>query len=178
MGKTLPRRAASRGFAIEHASRSSGLGWNQNTWAGRADFVESPDAGRGGVACLRIMAPYGTDAGWSRPVTVKPRTRYKLSGWIRTRDVDPETGMGAVLNVLGRREVCTPPLTGTTDWTHVEIEFTTGSETSLQILCLFGGWGSSSGAAWYEGVRLDEVRWKADSTTSARSTDRVRPGRE
>ncbi|MCA9297716.1 MAG: hypothetical protein KDA28_01540, partial [Phycisphaerales bacterium] len=130
--------------------------WTRRTWAGRADFDAAPKGGVEGGPCLRVTSGEGADAGWSHHIAVRPHTDYRLRGWIRTRDVEASTGMGAVLNVLGRREVCTPPVTGTSAWTPVEVEFTTGRETAIEVLCLFGGWGSSKGEAWFDGVRLEE----------------------
>ena len=41
---------------------------------------------------------------------------------------------------------------------EVEVEFDAGANDALEITCLFGGWGKSSGRAWFDDVRLDLVK--------------------
>ena len=45
--------------------------------------------------------------------------------------------------------------TGTQDWTRVSTVFQSGEATVLEINCLFGGWGMSTGQAWYDDVTLE-----------------------
>ena len=45
-------------------------------------------------------------------------------------------------------------VTGTADWTQVAMEFETGSRDSVQVNCLFGGWGTATGTAWFDDVSL------------------------
>ena len=148
--------ASVRTLSIDPEGPGAAEGWWTNTWAGEAVFAADPGAGRTGGPALRVTSPSIADAGWLRTAYVKPNTRYRLSGWIRTKDLDPGTGMGAVISVRGRERIVTPPITGTTAWTRVEVEFTTGRETSIEFVCLFGGWGSSSGTAWFDDLRLEE----------------------
>ncbi len=53
------------------------------------------------------------------------------------------------------QHVRTPRVTGTKDWTRVSTVFRTGRATTLEINCLFGGWGVSTGQAWYDDVSLE-----------------------
>jgi alpha-N-arabinofuranosidase len=63
-------------------------------------------------------------------------------------------GRGAQLNVHELQSVRTKAVTGNTDWTKVQCEFETGFETSIQINCLFGGWGLATGKAWFDDIEL------------------------
>ena len=54
---------------------------------------------------------------------VEPYARYRLSGWIKTEGVQVRGGRGALLNIHNLQPVATPALTGTNDWTRVEVEF-------------------------------------------------------
>ena len=50
-----------------------------------------------------------------------------------------------------------PAVTGTKDWTEVSTVFQTGTVTAIEINCLFGGWGVSTGQAWYDDVSVQPI---------------------
>ncbi|MFO0892039.1 MAG: alpha-L-arabinofuranosidase C-terminal domain-containing protein [Isosphaeraceae bacterium] len=138
-------------------------GWLPRAWSGaeRARWVtDSP--GRGDASCVSIASDRGADAAWTAVVPVRPHTFYRLSGWIRTRDV--RGAAGALLNVQNQQTVRTPAVRGTRDWTRVSTVFRTRAVSSLEINALFGGWGESSGQAWYDELALEQV---ADVSGSA-----------
>ena len=141
-------------------------GWRPRRWQrGEAAFaVDSP--GRAGERCVSISSETGADASWMTAIPVRPYSRYRLSGWIKTENVEPGTGHGALINVHGVREWRTPPVTGTADWTRVEVEFDAGANDGLEITCLLGGWGRSTGQAWFDDI---ELTW-----LSGRAPDRPR----
>ena len=97
------------------------------------------------------------DAGWLGTIVVKPNTRYRLSGWIKTEDLDAGSGNGALFNVHNIQPLKTPAVKGTSDWTKVEIDFDSGENAVVQVNCLFGGWGRSTGKAWYDDVKIEEM---------------------
>ena len=131
-------------------------GWKSRAWAGDANAQWSADApGRTGKQCLTIRSGKGTDAAWTATVTVKTNTFYRLSGWIKTKDIKGATG--ALLNIQNLQQVRTPHKTGTHDWARVSTVFNSGVTTVLEINCLFGGWGMSTGQAWYDDVALEPV---------------------
>ena len=59
---------------------------------------------------------------------MKPYAKYRLTGWIRTDNVQKGTGRGALFNLHGIPGAETPPMTGTQDWTKVELVFDSGAE--------------------------------------------------
>ena len=62
--------------------------WKQRAWHGEADgrwTIESP--GRTGERCLSIRSETGSDAAWTTTVSVRSNSFYRLSGWIRTKDI-------------------------------------------------------------------------------------------
>jgi alpha-L-arabinofuranosidase len=131
-------------------------GWQPDTWNGQGLFAWVPE-GRGGGKCVRIVSTAGGDISWKQTVTVRPSTEYRLSAWIRTENVVPGTAKGALLNIHDIQPTQTPAVTGTKDWTKVECTFNTGGNDSIQVNCLFGGWGFATGTAWYDDVRLEEI---------------------
>ena len=89
---------------------------------------------------------------------VKARTDYKLTGWIKTEKVQKlGRANGAMLNVHELQDPVrggTKPLAGDNDWTQVHLTFNSGALTAITINCLFGGWGRSTGTAWYDDIEL------------------------
>ncbi len=129
-------------------------------WTLRSYGVERPgtvemavtEGGRNGGKALMIRSPHRADVGAGLDVAVRPNTRYRLSAWVRTENLENRGGRGAMLNTHGGAR--SNALTGTTDWTELAVEFTTGNETSHLVHCLFGGYGGSIGTAWWDDVSL------------------------
>jgi hypothetical protein len=54
--------------------------------------------------------------------------------------------------------VKTQVITGTSDWMRVEMTFDTGSHETVQVNCLLGGWGRSSGKSWFDEITLEPAK--------------------
>lgn len=133
-------------------------GWRRSTWGGEPVFSVDPIGGRGGGPCVKIESRGGADASWSYPLEVTPHTRYRLSVWIRTRKLDPGSGLGAGANLHElQMDGKTAALSGDRDWTRVSSEFDSGAHRSLLLNVLFGGWGHSTGEAWYDDVEVIDL---------------------
>ena len=148
--------------------------WESRAWRGEENgrwSVESP--GRTGELCVSIGSEKGTDAAWTTTATVKPNTFYRLSGWIKTKEV--RGAVGGLLNIQNLQHVRTPRVTGTKDWTRVSTVFRTEAATELEINCLFGGWGQSTGQAWYDDVALEQADGPADDTQAVLTIDTDSP---
>lgn len=138
-------------------------GWTSRAWSGQEHghwTVAAP--GRTNAQCVSIASDKGTDAAWTATVPVAPNSCYMLSGWIKTRDV--RGAVGALLNIQNLQHVRTPAVTGTRNWTQVSTVFETGGTTELEINCLFGGWGQSTGQAWYDDIVLARTDRLPDDT--------------
>ena len=142
--------------------------WMMRPWSTESipEFSCSDMIARSGLNSVCIKGKTPCDAGWTTVADVQPRTRYRLSAWIRTENVTAGSGVGAFVNVHGRRDRCaTRPLVGTSDWTHVSWDFSTRSrENRVQIACSLGGWGQSSGTAWFDDVKLEALGRKRSGT--------------
>jgi putative membrane-bound dehydrogenase-like protein len=132
-------------------------GWAQRVYSGECDLARGPGrSGRG----VRIESTTGSDTSWFQAVDVEPQTTYRLSGWIRTEGFSKGSGLGALFNVheiQGDANARTPAITADGDWQRVEVEFDTGARNRVSINCLFGGWGRSTGVAFYDDVRLERL---------------------
>ena len=135
----------------EHPESWTATQWNDGTY--NAGWLEErPHAGQ---RCVVLESETGADCAWLQRIEVEPHRKYRLSGWIRTQDVIAGTGSGAFLNVQEIQPVKSRVLTGTNDWTQVELVIDSGPHESLQVNCLLGGWGRSSGKCWFDEITLE-----------------------
>ncbi|MEN6561485.1 MAG: alpha-L-arabinofuranosidase C-terminal domain-containing protein [Acidobacteriota bacterium] len=147
--------------SFEEMQGESPKGWTSRSWQDRSDASFSVEpAGHAGARSVAISSGKGADASWVATVPIRPYSRYRLSGWIRTENLLAGSGRGAQINVDGQEEWRTPALTGTRDWTRVEVEFEAGANDALPVSCLFGGWGRSTGKAWFDDVELVRLSGK------------------
>jgi len=148
-----------RNPSFEEGSRGTPEGWEARAWRDsqkNAQWSVEPAGRTGRCVTIRSVNEKGADAAWTARVTVKPNTFYRLSGWIKTRDVQGATG--ALLNIQNMQSVRTPPMRGTCDWTRGPTVFRTAADPlELEINCLFGGWGESTGQAWYDDLAVEPL---------------------
>ena len=140
-------------------------GWKFEAWYDRiAKAVKDPSISHQRHSSVRIDQPNPTDSSLNQAVTLKPGTRYRLTGWIKTRDVvKPNIAKqrpgneGASLTILGGYEK-TRSVIGTNDWTFVSLDFTTKAKTELKIGCSPGHYGKLvTGTTWFADISLVEI---------------------
>jgi putative membrane-bound dehydrogenase-like protein len=132
--------------------------WRKATFNGNAKFDVDSSIAHSGTHSVTITSDNGADAGWAQDIKVKRGTRYRLSAWIKTRDLTTDDARGALFNLHQLQQAGLPrALKGTNDWTHLTSEFASGGNTSLQLNMLFGGWGRAKGQAGWDDVELIEL---------------------
>lgn len=163
--------------SFEELQNGDPVAWKSHVYndRGGTSFTLEQDATkvRTGKYSLKINSTGGTDAGWRASIPVKPNTDYRLSGWIKTEGI--RGARGALLNVHGLSEGVTKALQGNNDWTLVETLFSTGGQDRIMINCLYGGWGTSKGTAWFDDLALQEVVFEVaddDATQLVGDVDR------
>jgi putative membrane-bound dehydrogenase-like protein len=133
------------------------LAWRTANHSGRGE-LNLGDIGHTGKRSAKISSEQGGDVSWSIQVPVKPRTDYRLTGWIKTEKVAKlGRAYGAMLNVHELQDPIrggTRALSGDNDWTPVQLNFNSGEMREVTINCLFGGWGRVTGTAWYDDIEL------------------------
>ena len=137
-------------------------------WATRTYSARRPDLKhavetrkeyvRTGKHSLRISAETRHDSSLFARVRLKGGRNYILSGWVRTENLQG-TGNGALLGVHELQHAAkTKGVRQTTDqWTEVKVEFKSEQDREVTVNCLFGGWGQSTGTAWWDDVSLVEI---------------------
>ena len=146
-------------------------GWRVSN---RTPVFSVDTAAHTGKASVKIVSATGADAWWFAIVPVKPFAKYRLSGWIRTENVEAGTGRGALFNLHGLGGMETKALTGTQDWTRLELVFDSGANDAVQVNCLLGGWGRSKGTAWYDDVQMEELSVRTLQPAATIQTARTR----
>jgi len=140
--------------------------WTTATWGGSGRFAYA-DIGHTGGHSVLIEADKGGDLSWTISVPVEPYSTYRLSGWIKTENVTPSNGRGALFNIHNMQQVRTRALTGTNDWTQLSIEFDAEDADAVQVNALFGGWGLATGKAWFDDVALERLATRPLNPTLA-----------
>ena len=147
---------------VEVSERDEAHGWKQQIWSGEDTRFNLETSGPDGGRCFFIGSRTGADAAWTVTVPVEVGAWYALSARIKTEDVAGATG--ALLNIQNMQTVRTNTVTGTRDWTRVSATFR-AEAAQLEINCLFGGWGQSTGKAWYTDMSL--IPAEANEATEA-----------
>lgn len=133
-------------------------------WSLRPYVVSDPsaigmavvDGGRTGKA-LRLSATKDSDIAAGVNIQVKPGTRYRLGGWARAEKLNKSSGRGAQINIH-QADAVTLAISGTTEWTELNVEFATGNnENNILVQCLLGGWGASNGTVYFDDLYLFEL---------------------
>jgi hypothetical protein len=111
---------------------------------------------------LRLVYNDGdSDAGIFQYIVVQPNTRYRLSAWVKSEDL--ETANGPMLSVLDGygNEIygSTEETIGTTPWHRVETVLQTGPDTKLMILAVLRHPGETriQGKFWMDDVKLESL---------------------
>ncbi len=148
--------------------------WTPRTYSGgdNGGTYTKPDSeGIEGSDCLKIVVTKPMDTSFHTVIGVKANTRYRLSGKIKTKDVKGNA-MGALLNVHeiqgGDNRALTKSLKGNQDWTEVSVDFNSEGRREISINALFGGWGQSTGTAWYDDIKLQELVPVVSQETAAK----------
>lgn len=91
---------------------------------------------------------------------MKPDTRYRLSFFMRTRNLTGPLGAGGYFS-MGKKQFACPTIrvSGNTDWHKRTFEFKTPSYITPETDCVLGLWiWSAAGEAWYDEVSLTEIK--------------------
>ncbi len=148
--------------SFEQADGDNPAGWRTQSWGGGGDFTYA-QIGRTGNRSVMISSDAGADIGWSQDVSVRPFSRYKLTGWIRTENLLADSARGALFNLHNIQSARSGAVKGTNDWTKVEMDFQTDTHATVQVNCLFGGWGQATGKAWFDDLNLQLVSTDVES---------------
>ncbi len=130
-------------------------GWNSET--------HSPDAvlfydnlAHQGKRSLVIYSGKPAEGRWMTRVQLKPWSKYRFSGWVRTENLAAPKGKGAGFR-LDPFRIDFQRMTGTNDWTRTMFEFETGNDDSGVLSCMMNSEGPSTGRAWFDDMSIQLI---------------------
>ncbi len=114
---------------------------------------------------VRVLTDAEADTSLHADVAVKPNTRYRLTGWIKSRALQGK----ASFNVHGARVETDTIRRRDTDWSELEVEFNSGDRTTASVNLLL----VARGEAFFDDVRLSELM-PADESSVLLAADATR----
>lgn len=154
------------------ASKGIPEGWRHRDYGNKPGnpgaewrFVMKPEMVHSGKQAFRCITRDSADTSFFADVTIKPRTNYKLSGWIKTHGFK---GKASLNDHLGRAETNT--VIRTQDWTNVEVIFNSKERTKASINLLHVG----KGDVYFDDVKLCELTTEEDAAEQVLAGDAKR----
>lgn len=148
------------GFEESTSSRFAGFSFQDDP--GKSTIVDDQVAHSGRCSC-RIEPGKNQDNGGNarvvQKVTVRPHACYRLSCWVKTRDLSPAGSFHLLaLSAGGGGRSLTFQEEGpapSQDWKKVDVVFNTLDQTALSVYA--GFWGSGSGTFWIDDLQIEEL---------------------
>ncbi len=148
-----------RNPGAEEVSGDQPADWRVRTYSGQANHRVAAEA-HSGSRSFFIESERGADTSFHFDLDVEPGHDYLLAGWIKTENLRTvRGGRGAMLELhqLNGAQPMTRPLTGTNDWTKMEMKFSTRGQRQISVNLLYGGWGHATGKAWWDDLSLVDL---------------------
>lgn len=129
--------------------------WHSHSWDGSSAGIALSTEAKTGVRSLHIVHTKNNDTVVVQLVPVEPDTVYRVSGWIKAKNIEPATSIGAALTVF-ETWVRSPDIKTSDDWSPVEFYIQTAeSQRRLALACRLGFWSNLvSGEAWFDDIRM------------------------
>lgn len=127
--------------------------WKTDAWLKKAKHSCEAVAHEGEKS-LCIMADSFAYGKWANKINLKPWSKYRFNGWVKSEEVVAEDKGGAGFR-LGGVNADLKPLSGTNDWTLVTAEFETGANDCAEVWCLLGTEGEARGKVWFDDLSFE-----------------------
>ena len=155
-------------------------GWTVHVYGAEPRLALDPTVFHEGRQALRVSADDLSDTALGQEVQLEPGRWYRLSGWVRTENLDPHGapvyGTLQIQHPGGRGVIASGRNHGgTSDWTQETIYFTPPGTGLTRIAVFFVGYGKGTGAAWFDGISLDQIEAVVSKLTVTRQP--LCPGR-
>ena len=135
-------------------------GWEKEYWSNQDDYSDTLST-RFDSRVLVLQSDTLTRDRWYKKINIKPYAHYKVSGFIKTKNIEGENpGAGAGFR-LGKLDfIGDTVFKGTQDWTPVKMKFDSGGEDSFMLECLLGKRGRAKGQVYFDKLQLEEISAK------------------
>ncbi len=132
------------------------MGWTADNRGRDAILFYDQEAAHEGTKSLVIYSGREAYGNWSTKVNLKPWSKYRFTGWIKTEDIETTRGKGAGYRLDGISSEPTG-LTGTNDWTMVTYDFETGDDDCVTLACLLDIAGNAKGRVWFDDMKFELI---------------------
>ena len=149
--------------SAEEVESSVVKGWTADNRNRDAILFYDSETAQHGTRSLMIRSGREAYGRWSTKVNLKPWSKYRFSGWIKTENIESTRGRGAGFRLDGLR-VEPVGFTGTNDWTELVYEFETGSDDCVTIACMLDITGNAKGRVWFDNMKFDLISSEKFST--------------
>lgn len=154
-------------------------GWTVHVYGAQPKLGLDRTVFHEGRQALRVSAEAPSDTAFGQEVQLQPGRWYRLTGWVRTDQLDPhEAPVYGTFQIQhpGGNEVVASGRNhgGTSDWTQETICFTPPGDGLTRIAIFFLGYGKGTGTAWFDEIALEEV--DADVSTLTITRQPLCPG--
>jgi alpha-L-arabinofuranosidase len=148
--------------SAEITDGSSVAGWNADNWSRNAVHFYDNIAHEG-TKSLFIKADRFSTGRWSTKVLLKPWSRYRFTGWIKTENLVSDSGKGAGFIMEGL-EFEPVGFKGTNDWQKVVYDFPTGKNDCAAIACVLDIDSQAKGRVWFDNMSIELLSSEKIST--------------
>ncbi len=154
-------------------------GWSIHVCGARPTVTNDTTVAHGGRQSLKVDADKPTDTAFGQEVQLKPGHWYRLTGWVKTRNLDskgsPTCGTFQIQHPGGQGIVATGQNhPGANEWTQETILFAAPPGGLTRVAIFFVGYGKGTGTAWFDDITLEEIDLAVSTWTISREP--VSPG--
>ncbi|HCC70674.1 MAG TPA: hypothetical protein DEQ09_05925, partial [Bacteroidales bacterium] len=142
-----------RNGSAEYVVSSEVLYWTPESRRDGATLFYDFDAVDGNKS-FTIFSNKPSNGRWYNKVNLKPWSRYRFTGYIKTDNLIPEQGRGAAIRIDGM-DVETVHFEGDNGWTLVEYEFETGNNDAAIVSCVLSLGMRATGRAWFDNMKFE-----------------------
>ncbi|MDN3594137.1 alpha-L-arabinofuranosidase C-terminal domain-containing protein [Zunongwangia endophytica] len=135
-------------------------GWEYESWSGAEHYTDTV-SNQFDSQVLMLSSDTLTAERWFKKIAIKPFATYKVTGYVKTEAVEGENNQSGAGLRLGKFEFTGDTIfRGTTDWTRVEMQFSTELDDSFILELLLGKKGRARGKIYFDNFQLEELSAK------------------
>ena len=134
--------------------------WQYEPWSAPIHYTDAPSE-QFNSQVLMLSSDTLTAERWFKKIDVKPFATYKVTGYIKTEGVVGGSEQSGAGLGLGKFEFIGDTIfKGDTDWTKVEMQFSTAMDDSFMLELLLGKRGQAKGKVYFDHFQLEEISVK------------------
>ena len=135
-------------------------GWQYEPWSAPVHYTDAPSE-QFNSQVLMLSSDTLTAERWFKKIDVKPFATYKVTGYIKTEGVVGGSEQSGAGLGLGKFEFTGDTIfKGDTDWTKVEMQFSTAMDDSFMLELVLGKRGQAKGKVYFDHFQLEEISVK------------------